>query len=82
MLFLSKSPILMLTNQRGLDIMDKQWSLYSISSFILLVLLVKTFERGHIALSIFLAVLLLVQVTGSVICVHQKRQKKEIPSSK
>ncbi|MFD2305509.1 hypothetical protein [Enterococcus termitis] len=62
--------------------MDKQWSLYSISSLILLVLLVKTFEQGHIALSIFLLVLLLIQVTGAVICVHQKRHKKEIPSSK
>ncbi|WP_086330199.1 hypothetical protein [Candidatus Enterococcus mansonii] len=62
--------------------MDKQWSLYSISSLILLVLLKRTFDQGHMALSIILLFLLLIQVTGTVICVHQKRHKKEIPSSK
>lgn len=62
--------------------MDKQWSLYSVSSLILLVLLKRTFDQGHVGLSVILLFLLLIQVTGTVICVHQKRHKKEIPSSK
>ncbi|MGM0217288.1 hypothetical protein [Enterococcus sp. AZ126] len=57
--------------------MGKQWSLYSVSSLILLVLLKITFDQGHIGLSVFLLFLLLIQVTGTVICVHQKRHKKE-----
>lgn len=62
--------------------MDKQWSLYSVSSLILLVLMIRTFDQGHFWLSGILLFLLLIQVAGSVVCVHQKRHKKEIPSSK
>lgn len=62
--------------------MDKQWSLYSVSSLVLLVLLKRAFDQGHIVLSVMLLFILLIQVTGAVICVHQKRHKKEIPSSK
>ncbi|MGX7243247.1 hypothetical protein ACWOC1_00210 [Enterococcus quebecensis] len=57
--------------------MDKQWSLYSVSSLVLLVLLKRTFDQGHMGLSLMLLFLLLIQVTGTVICVHQKRHKKE-----
>lgn len=62
--------------------MDKQWSLYPVSSLILLVLLKRTFDQGHLILSLVLLTLLLVQVTGAGICIHQKRHKKEIPTSK
>jgi hypothetical protein len=62
--------------------MDKQWSLHAVSSLILLVLLKRTLDQGHAGLSILLLLILLIQVTGTIICVHQKRHKKRIPSSK
>ncbi|MTD39009.1 hypothetical protein GIX45_10230 [Erwinia sp. CPCC 100877] len=62
--------------------MDKQWSLHAVSSLILLVLLKRTFDQGHAGLGFLLLLILLIQVTGTIICVHQKRHKKRIPSSK
>lgn len=62
--------------------MDKQWSLYSVSSLVLIILLKLTMDQGHVALSIILGLLLLVQVTGTTICVYRKKHQKKIPTSK
>lgn len=62
--------------------MDNQWSLYGISSMVLLVLAKRTIDSGHLGLTCLLLVILFVQVTGAALCAHQKRHKKGIPSSK
>ncbi|MBP2100054.1 hypothetical protein [Enterococcus rivorum] len=62
--------------------MNKQWSLYSISSLVLLVLLKRTIDQNNWGLSFFLAIILLIQVTGTLFCIYQKRHKKGIHSSK
>lgn len=62
--------------------MNKQWSLYSISSLVLLILLIRTIDQSNWGLSFFLAIILLLQVTGTIFCVHQNRNKKGVPTSK
>ncbi|MHC5229158.1 hypothetical protein ACYSNW_12815 [Enterococcus sp. LJL99] len=62
--------------------MDKQWSLYSVSSLVLVILLKLTIDQGHVALSLLLGLILLIQVTGTTICVYRKKHPKKIPTSK